>query len=72
MSGKAQAYHSLQLEFFAGAPVDLVSTVTMNYVEEAIGIARAANALKLPAVISFTVEADGRLYCGGKTSILTK
>lgn len=72
MSGKAQAYHSLQLEVFAGAPVDLVSTVTMNYVEEAIGIARAANALKLRAVISFTVEADSRLYCGGKTSILTK
>ncbi len=61
---QARDYHSHQLEVFAGTPVDLVSAITMNYVEEAIGIVRAANALKLPAVISFTVETDGRLYSG--------
>lgn len=61
---QARAYHSHQLKVFAGTPVDLVSAITMNYVEEAIGIVRAANALKLPAVISFTVETDGRLYSG--------
>lgn len=61
---QAQAYHSHQLEAFAGTPVDLVSAITMNYVEEAIGIVRAANVLQLPSVISFTVETDGRLYSG--------
>jgi S-methylmethionine-dependent homocysteine/selenocysteine methylase len=35
--------------------------ITMNYAEEAIGIARAARKAGLPAVISFTVETDGRL-----------
>jgi S-methylmethionine-dependent homocysteine/selenocysteine methylase len=33
-------------------------------VEEAIGIVMAANAVNLPAVISFTVETDGKLPSG--------
>jgi S-methylmethionine-dependent homocysteine/selenocysteine methylase len=36
----------------------------MNYVEEAIGIARAAGAVGLPVVISFTVETNGKLPTG--------
>ena len=36
----------------------------MTYVEEAIGIARAAKAAGMPVVISFTVETDGRLRSG--------
>lgn len=36
----------------------------MNYVEEAIGIAKAAQANRIPVVISFTVETDGRLASG--------
>jgi S-methylmethionine-dependent homocysteine/selenocysteine methylase len=36
----------------------------MNYVEEAIGIARAADAAGLPVVVSFTVETDGKLPTG--------
>ncbi len=36
----------------------------MNYVEEAIGIARAADTAGLPCVVSFTVETDGRLPSG--------
>lgn len=59
-----QKYHSAQLAVFKNTPVDLVSAVTMNYAEEAIGIVRAANAFDLPAVISFTVETDGRLPTG--------
>jgi homocysteine S-methyltransferase len=38
--------------------------MTLTYTEEAIGIARAAQAEGLPAVISFTVETDGRLPSG--------
>jgi len=41
-----------------------VSAFTMNYVEEAIGIARAAQKADIPVVISFTVETDGRLPTG--------
>ena len=37
----------------------------MNYVEEAIGIARAAQAAGMAVVISFTVETDGLTVLGG-------
>ena len=36
----------------------------MTYLNEAIGIARAAQAAGMPSVISFTVETDGRLPDG--------
>lgn len=43
---------------------DMIAAITMNYVEEAIGIARAAQAAGMPSAISFTVETDGRLPAG--------
>ena len=49
---------------FADSAADMVTAVTMTNAEEAIGIARAARAHGLPAVISFTVETDGRLPDG--------
>ncbi len=61
---EAQMYHSAQIAVFGNTPVDLVTAITMNYVEEAIGIARAADAVNLPVVISFTVETDGKLPTG--------
>jgi S-methylmethionine-dependent homocysteine/selenocysteine methylase len=61
---QAQAYHAAQIGAFAAAGADMVSAITMNYVDEAIGIARAAAAAALPVVISFTVETDGRLPSG--------
>lgn len=60
----AQKYHLEQIEIFSHTPVDMVSAITMNYVEEAIGIARAANSVNLPVVISFTVETNGKLPSG--------
>jgi homocysteine S-methyltransferase len=63
-AGDAQAYHAPQVEAFREGGADLVSAITMNYAEEAIGIARAAQALGMPAVISFTVETDGKLASG--------
>ena len=42
----------------------MVTAITMTYVEEAIGIVRAAEAAGLPVAISFTVETDGRLPSG--------
>ena len=61
---EAQVYHALQVEAFREAGADMVSAITMNYAEEAIGIARAAEALGMPVVISFTLETDGRLASG--------
>ncbi len=61
---EAQKYHSGQIESFSQTPVDLISAITMNYAEEAVGIARAAAAFDLPVVISFTVETNGKLPTG--------
>jgi S-methylmethionine-dependent homocysteine/selenocysteine methylase len=58
---EARDYHTLQVEAFREAGADLVSAITMNYAEEAMGIADAACRAGIPAVISFTVETDGRL-----------
>jgi S-methylmethionine-dependent homocysteine/selenocysteine methylase len=60
----AQEYHSTQIGTFAATAADLVTAVTMTYAEEAIGVTRAAAAAGIPAVISFTVETDGRLPSG--------
>ena len=57
-------YHRAQISTFATTPADLVSAFTLNYAEEAIGVSVAARAEKIPAVISFTVETDGRLPSG--------
>ena len=61
---EAEAYHARQVATFADSAVDMVTAVTMTNAEEAIGIARAARAHDVPAVISFTLETDGRLPDG--------
>lgn len=61
---EACVYHNPQVATFREAGAEMVSAITMNYVEEAIGIARAAQANDIPAVIAFTVETDGRLASG--------
>lgn len=61
---EAYQYHCHQIEVFASCGVDMVSAMTICYVEEAIGITRAAQNCSLPIVISFTVETDGRLVTG--------
>ena len=61
---EAEAYHSWQAKLFADTEADQISALTLNYVEEAVGIARAGAAAGIPTVISFTVETDGRLPSG--------
>jgi len=61
---EAETYHREQIATFAGTTADMVSAITMNYVEEALGIARAARLETMPVAISFTVETDGRLPTG--------
>ncbi|MEM8789746.1 MAG: homocysteine S-methyltransferase family protein [Pseudomonadota bacterium] len=61
---EAEAYHRFQIDQFAHSRADMVSAITMTNVSEAVGIVRAAREADIPAVISFTVETDGRLPSG--------
>jgi homocysteine S-methyltransferase len=61
---EAAAYHAAQIEALVAAGVDMVSAYTLSYVEEAIGIVRAAAASGTDVSISFTVETVGRLPDG--------
>jgi S-methylmethionine-dependent homocysteine/selenocysteine methylase len=61
---EAADYHRPQIEVFRDTEADLVTAMTINYVEEAIGIVQAAQAANMPVVISFTVETDGKLPTG--------
>jgi len=60
----AKNYHTQQIRTFSNTEADLVSAITLTYVEEAIGIVRAAQAENIPVVIGFTVETDGKLPSG--------
>jgi homocysteine S-methyltransferase len=61
---QAQAYHADQIEVFAATDADMVTSLTLNYTEEAIGVVRSAKAAGMPVVISFTTETNGRLPTG--------
>ncbi len=61
---EAEHYHSEQIATFAQTNTDMVTAMTVTYTEEAIGIVRAAQKAKMPVVISFTVETDGKLPTG--------
>ena len=65
MSPEAAAdYHGFQVSRMADAGVDVVTGLTIGYVGEAAGIALAARAADVPAIVSFTLETDGRLPTG--------
>jgi S-methylmethionine-dependent homocysteine/selenocysteine methylase len=61
---EAEAYHQAQIDTFAGTAADMVCAITMNYLEEPVGIARASRNAGMPVAISFTVETDGKLPTG--------
>lgn len=60
----AQQYHATQIETFSDTAADMVAALTVTYVDEGVGVARAAREAGIPAAISFTVETDGRLPSG--------
>jgi len=60
----AERYHQQQVDALADTAADMLCAITMNYAEEAVGIARAAKRAKMPVAISFTVETDGNLPTG--------
>lgn len=61
---EAADYHTAQARAFADSAADMITAITMNYVDEAVGIAQAAERARMPVAISFTVETDGRLPTG--------
>ncbi|MGZ5394782.1 MAG: homocysteine S-methyltransferase family protein [Mycobacterium sp.] len=60
----AERYHAVQIGTFADTTANQVTAITMTNTAEAIGVVRAAAAAGIPAVVSFTVETDGRLPTG--------
>jgi S-methylmethionine-dependent homocysteine/selenocysteine methylase len=63
-AAEAAAYHGVQIATFAQSDADMCAAFTMNYVDEAIGVARVAQVHSMPIAISFTVETNGRLPSG--------
>ena len=61
---EAEAFHGFQMRSFSRAGVAMASAFTITNVSEAKGIVRAAGAVGLPCVVSFTLETDGRLPSG--------
>jgi homocysteine S-methyltransferase len=65
---EAADYHADQISAFAQTAIEMVTVLTINYADEAVGIVRAAGVHGLPVVVSFTVETDGRLPTGQSLS----
>ncbi len=61
---QAEEYHAKQLGWLAATDVDMITALTFTQSDEAIGVVRAASNVGLPAVVSFTVETDGKLPTG--------
>ncbi len=61
---EAEQYHQSQIDTFKDTAADFVTSFTICYAEEAIGITRAAQNAGIPVTIGFTLETDGRLPSG--------
>ena len=61
---EAEEYHSTQIGTFVDTDVDMVTAYTIAYVDEAVGIVKAAQSARMPVVISFTLGTDGCLPTG--------
>lgn len=61
---EAAAYHAAQIGTFAQTDADMITAMTLNYVEEATGIVLESRNAGIPVAISYTVETDGRLPDG--------
>lgn len=61
---EAAAFHSWQAEAFRDAGADFLYAGIMPTLPEAAGMARAMSETGLPYIISFTIQANGRLIDG--------
>lgn len=49
---EAETYHRKQIDVFADSAADMVADNTMNYVQEAVGVTRAAQRAGMPVTVS--------------------
>ncbi len=63
-AGAAEAFHAWQIGQLQEGGVDFIIAETLPAVEEAIGMARAAESAGLPYFISFVISRDGRVLDG--------
>jgi len=61
---QAEEYHRTQIGTFVDTDVDRVTAFTLSYVDEAVGVVKAARSSKMPVAISFTLGTDGCLPTG--------
>ena len=61
---QAKAYHLPQIRAMKQAGADIVTAMTMNYLNEGIGAALAAQEVEIPVALSFTLETNGCLLTG--------
>ncbi len=61
---EAENYHTEQIATLKDAGADLITALTLNEANEAIGITRAASKNGIPVVIAFTLDANGKLKTG--------
>lgn len=61
---EARRVHTWQAEAFARAGLDFLFAELMPTLPEAVGMAQAMSDTGLPYIISFTIQADGRLIDG--------
>lgn len=61
---QAAEYHVPQIASLAAAGAEYIAAMTLGDPNEAAGILDAARASGLPAIVSFTIETDGRLASG--------
>lgn len=61
---EAEDYHSEQIATMKAAGADFITALTFSQIQEAIGVANAAKAYNIPAVISFTLDKTGNLKNG--------
>jgi len=61
---EAYTFHSWQAQLFAKENADFLYAGIMPCAEEALGMAKAMSDTKIPYIISFTIEKNGRLIDG--------
>ena len=61
---EAEAYHSVQITTAKSAGADFLSALTFNHIDEAIGVTRAAVAVNMPIIVSFSLNKEARLNTG--------
>ncbi len=61
---EAETYHAEQVNVLAETDADIIGGYTVAYPAEATGMVQAIKNTGMPAMISFTVETDGRLPTG--------